>query len=101
MKVCSKEHLNDILNKEVREKTINHELNEVLSQMEIKFGEFLFELVPSLGRLFTLVNNQASSSSFTQFRQKQCGCGVVAQNRAAGEDAIVPNGDRFAVSHCH
>jgi hypothetical protein len=69
--LCTRDSLKQIINEQFEKKkeklSLNHELNEILAQFFSKFDSFLFELVPSIGRLISLVFNESKSSSFTQY----------------------------------
>ena len=69
--LCTSDSLKQIINEQFEKKkeklNLNHELNEILAQFFLKFDSFLFELVPSIGRLISLVFNESKSSSFTQY----------------------------------
>ena len=69
--LCQTESLKTIINdhfgKKQEKLCLNHELNEILAQFISKFDNFMFELIPSIGRLISLVFNPSKSSSFTQY----------------------------------
>ena len=66
--LCTLERLKQtIYNQFGTNNELNHELKEILDNLVNKFDTFLFELVPSIGRLVLLVFNNSKSSSFTQY----------------------------------
>jgi len=69
--LCSIERLKQIIQDSFSNQNenllLNHEYAEILTQMLSKFKTLLYELVPSIGRLISLVFNQSKSSSFTQY----------------------------------
>ena len=66
--ISSSANLKKLLNENVRNKlALTKELNDVLLELEEKIDHFLCELVPSFGRLFSLVFNETKSSALTQY----------------------------------
>jgi len=68
--LCQTEKLKQLINEQFNQEevaSLNHELNDLLNQFLNKFDAFMFELVPSIGRLISLVFNKSKSSSFTQY----------------------------------
>jgi hypothetical protein len=69
--LCTTESLKKIINQQFEKKqeklNLNHELSEILTQFMIKFDNFMYELVPSTGRMISSVFNESKSSSFTQY----------------------------------
>jgi hypothetical protein len=68
--LCQTEKLKQLINEQFNQEeviSLNNELNDLLNQFLNKFDAFMFELVPSIGRLISLVFNKSKSSSFTQY----------------------------------
>jgi len=66
--LCQTNKLEQLIHEQFDSTTLlNHEQTDLLNQFLNKFDSFMFELVPSIGRLISLVFNKSKSSSFTQY----------------------------------
>ena len=65
--LCTAKKLNEFICQEMPGTGVNSQLDDLLTQLANTFAQFIFELVPSIGRLVSLVFNQSNASSFTQF----------------------------------
>ena len=64
--LCTTESLKKIIEEQF-DLNLYSELRETLSHFMVKFDDFMHELVPSLGRLISLIFNRKKASSFTQY----------------------------------